>query len=274
MSAGVYRNRSSPLPQPKNCASDFPGRILCLFGQAPRASAGAARKRAKLETFLIFNQQFLTLIRAGLPILSSLEMLAKNQKNPTFSAQLQNVSARVLPANPSHRLSRPRAASRSSTRRRCWQANAAATSKRCLAATCRFSASLSPSARSSRPRSSIPALLITLVFGLFIFLITFVVPRFALLYDQIGTKLPGHHALSARLGNGAQHYILYILPCAAIIGYLLYRWSKNRNRRRPHRWHPHQASHLRQHLAQVSGRPLLPDALDSALRRLTSGTVA
>ena len=35
-----------------------------------------------------------------------------------------------------------------------------------------------------------PALLITLVCGLFIFLITFVVPQFAKLYDQIGTKLP------------------------------------------------------------------------------------
>ena len=30
------------------------------------------KKKVKLETFLIFNQQFLTLIRAGLPILGSL----------------------------------------------------------------------------------------------------------------------------------------------------------------------------------------------------------
>src|SRR5580698_399638 len=56
---------------------------------------GGGRRKVKLETFLVFNQQFLTLIRAGLPILSSLEMLAKNQKNPNFSAQLLNVAARV-----------------------------------------------------------------------------------------------------------------------------------------------------------------------------------
>src|ERR1700678_4096511 len=58
-------------------------------------SAGHSRKRAKLESFIIFNQQFLTLIRAGLPILGSLEMLAKGQKNSAFAGQLENVAARV-----------------------------------------------------------------------------------------------------------------------------------------------------------------------------------
>ena len=70
------------------------------------------------------------------------------------------------------------------------------------------------------------SLLITLVFGLFVFLITFVVPRFALLYDQIGSKLPTITLFLLALGNGAQKYLLYILPCAAVIGYLLFRWSK------------------------------------------------
>ena len=65
-----------------------------VYSVKPRGLTGS-RKKAKLETFIIFNQQFLTLIRAGLPILGSLEMLAKGQKNPTFAAQLQNVAARV-----------------------------------------------------------------------------------------------------------------------------------------------------------------------------------
>ncbi len=75
-------------------SSLYPGGVLRLFGQAARAD-GRAGSKAKLETFIIFNQQFLTLIRAGLPILGSLEMLAKSQKNPAFAGQLQNVAARV-----------------------------------------------------------------------------------------------------------------------------------------------------------------------------------
>ena len=48
--------------------------------------------KVKLEPFLIFNQQFLTLIRAGLPILGSIQMLAKIQKNAHFAAQLDDVA--------------------------------------------------------------------------------------------------------------------------------------------------------------------------------------
>jgi len=58
--------------------------------------AGAGKtKKVKLETFLVFNQQFLTLIRAGLPILGSIELLARRQKLPHFRAQLEDVATRV-----------------------------------------------------------------------------------------------------------------------------------------------------------------------------------
>src|ERR1700724_2086633 len=53
------------------------------------------RRKLKQNTFLIFNQQFLTLIRAGLPILGSLELLARRQKLPHFRSQLEDVGARV-----------------------------------------------------------------------------------------------------------------------------------------------------------------------------------
>ncbi len=53
------------------------------------------RRKVKLEKFLIFNQQFLTLVRAGLPILGSLNMLAKGQKDAHFAAQLEDVANRV-----------------------------------------------------------------------------------------------------------------------------------------------------------------------------------
>jgi type IV pilus assembly protein PilC len=64
------------------------------FRPRPRSGfGGLKRRKVKLEPFLIFNQQFLTLIRAGLPILGSLQMLAKNQKNAHFAAQLDDVAA-------------------------------------------------------------------------------------------------------------------------------------------------------------------------------------
>ena len=59
--------------------------------------AGGFRRRKKLkqDTFLVFNQQFLTLIRAGLPILNSLELLIKRQKDKQLKQILENVRDRV-----------------------------------------------------------------------------------------------------------------------------------------------------------------------------------
>jgi len=53
------------------------------------------RKKLKQDTFLVFNQQFLTLIRAGLPILNSLELLIKRQKDEQLRTLLENVRDRV-----------------------------------------------------------------------------------------------------------------------------------------------------------------------------------
>src|SRR3974390_1946567 len=67
-----------------------------VFSVKARTGLGAfSRRKVKLEPFLIFNQQFLTLIRAGLPILGSLQMLGKIQKSAHFSAQLDDVCNRV-----------------------------------------------------------------------------------------------------------------------------------------------------------------------------------
>src|SRR5215472_12144756 len=64
-------------------------------GFSPAALLGRRRKQLKTTTFVIFNQQFLTLIKAGLPILKSLELLGRRQQDPFFRAMLENVQQRV-----------------------------------------------------------------------------------------------------------------------------------------------------------------------------------
>src|ERR1700689_4586905 len=59
-------------------------------------SGGFSRRgKVKQGQFLIFNSQFLTLIKAGLPILNSLDLLIKRQRNPYLQSLLQNVRDRV-----------------------------------------------------------------------------------------------------------------------------------------------------------------------------------
>lgn len=197
-----------------------------VYSVRPRGFTGRAKK-AKLETFIIFNEQFLTLVRAGLPILHSLELLAKNQKNANFAAQLQNVAARVRTGEsisaafdaqggfPLIYTTTLLAGERSG--------NLEEVLSRYLA----FQR-ISLSFRKKLITSLIyPSLLLSMVGLLFIFLITFVVPQFAKLYESIGTTLPHITLMLLALGTNAQKYALYVLPCIAAIVYGIYRWSRS-----------------------------------------------
>src|ERR1700733_15685627 len=55
----------------------------------------AGRKKINVEKFLIFNQQFVTLIRAGLPILKSLDLLAERLTDPKLSRHVKGVRDEV-----------------------------------------------------------------------------------------------------------------------------------------------------------------------------------
>jgi type IV pilus assembly protein PilC len=196
-----------------------------VYSVKPKGLTGSRRK-AKLETFIIFNQQFLTLIKAGLPILGSLEMLAKSQKNSAFAGQLENVAARVRTGESISAAFEAQGGFPVIYTTTLLAGERSGNLEEVLGRFLSFQR-ISLTFRKKLTASLIyPALLITLVCGLFVFLITFVVPRFATLYDQLGTNLPGLTLLLLKLGNGAQSYALYILPVLALIAFLVYRWSK------------------------------------------------
>jgi type IV pilus assembly protein PilC len=199
-----------------------------VYWVKPKGLTGGAGKRVKLEPFLIFNQQFLTLIRAGLPILSSVDLLAKRQKAPTLRAQLEDVAIRVRTGQslseafeaqgggfPVIYTTSLQAGERSGNleevlnRYLAFQRIALTFRKKLIASL------------------FYPVLLVVMVTGLFIFLISFVVPRFAALYDQIGTKLPGITVFMLQMGKWFQSYLPYILIALAAIIFGLYRWSRS-----------------------------------------------
>src|SRR3984885_1785540 len=62
-----------------------------VYSIKPRTEAGGVvgslaprGKKINLEKFLIFNQQFVTLIRAGLPILKALDLLSSVSPTPSW----------------------------------------------------------------------------------------------------------------------------------------------------------------------------------------------
>jgi len=70
-----------------------------------------------------------------------------------------------------------------------------------------------------------PCVLLTLVCALLIFMFTVVVPQFALLYDQLGNKLPALTMALLTFGKWMQHNILWLALTVAAIVFILYRFS-------------------------------------------------
>jgi len=194
--------------------------------KARGALASAGRKKVKLETFLIFNQQFLTLIRAGLPILGSLELLGRRQKIPFFRAQLEDVAARVKTGESISQAFEAQGGFPVVYTTTLLAGERSGNLEEVLDRYLSFQR-VSLTFRKKLKASLIyPALLIVMVIALFIFLITFVVPRFAQLYEQLGTQLPALTTFLLSLGQYAQHYGIYAAAVLGVLGFLFYRWTK------------------------------------------------
>src|ERR1700749_3232129 len=186
----------------------------------------ARQKKIKLEAFLVFNQQFLTLIRAGVPILPALEMLAKSQKNEAFQAQLESVAQRVRTGQSPAEAFESQGGFPPIYTTTLLAGERSGHLEDVLARYLNFQR-ISLTFRKKLTASLFyPALLVVMVISMFIFLITFVVPKFGQLYDQIGGQLPALTLFLLALGRNFQAYILYAIPVSALSAYGIWRWSR------------------------------------------------
>jgi len=245
------------------------------------------RRKVKLERFLIFNQQFLTLVRAGLPILGSLNMLAKGQKDVRFAGQLEDVANRVKTGEslsaafeaqegiPAIYTTTLLAGERSGNLQEVLE-RYVAFQRVSLTFRKKLTASL-----------IYPGLLLTLVSGLLVFLFTVVIPQFSKLYDEMGSQLPAMTMMLLSFGTWTQRNILWIAIVAVIVGVVGYRFSiteKGRDFVDRFRiglpvfgkiWLKYQVALFSRTLSTLltGGLPLVP-SLDTAARSISSRRVA
>jgi type IV pilus assembly protein PilC len=186
---------------------------------------GLKRGKVKLEPFLIFNSQFLTLIRAGLPILGSIEMLAKNQKNAHFAAQLDDVAARVKTGDALSSAFEAQSGFPIIYTTTLLAGERSGNLQEVLERYVSFQR-ISLTFRKKLIASLIyPGVLLTLVTGLIFFMFVFVIPQFAELYDQMGSKLPAMTMDLLAFGKFLRHYIVWILLAMVGTAFGAYRFS-------------------------------------------------
>ncbi len=195
-------------------------------GSGLSASLGGKKKKLNLERFLIFNQQFVTLIRAGLPILKGLDLLADRLTDPKLGQHVQSVrdevrnGALLSDAFEKQGLFPPMYVT---------SIMAGEKSGALAEVLDRYITyqRLSMSVRKKVLLSLLyPTILITLVILLIVFLVTYVVPSFAQLYSSMGANLPVMTQILIAVGTTARGYIFLILGCVVVVAVSLRFWAR------------------------------------------------
>jgi type IV pilus assembly protein PilC len=196
--------------------------------QGMLAGGVSMRRRRKLKqaTFLVFNQQFLTLIRAGLPILNSLELLIKRQKDATLKQVLENVRDRVKGGE---LLSDAFAAQGIVPKIYTTTLMAGEKSGNMDEVLTRY-INFQRLAMTFRKKLFVsliyPTLLVTVVMIMVTFLFTYVVPKFADLFNSLDAKLPAITVFMLAVGVNAQKYAPFVLVGLVVLGFVLWRWKE------------------------------------------------
>ena len=205
-----------------------------IYSIKPRSAAGGVfqrRKKINVEKFLIFNQQFVTLIRAGLPILKGLDLLADRLTDPKLGPHIQAVRDEVRNGTllseafraqgvfPKIYVTSVMAGEKSGSltevldRYIHYQKLSLAVKKKVMVSL------------------MYPCVLIVLVICLMVFLVTFVVPRFASLYESFHADLPAMTRILITVGTAAQGSILAAagVLVAAVIAFRM--WARRESAR-------------------------------------------
>jgi len=200
-------------------------------GLSTEVSLLGRRKKLNLEKFLIFNQQFVTLIRAGLPILKGLDLLADRLTDPKLGVHVKAVRDEVRKGTllseafrmqgvfPKIYVTSVMAGEKSGSlaevldRYITYQKLSLAVRKKILVSLL------------------YPSVLIFLVLCLIVFLVTYVVPNFAQLYSSMSARLPTITQVLIAVGTTARSYVLVFF--AALVGgiFLFMMWAKRESAR-------------------------------------------
>ena len=186
------------------------------------------RRRVTLEQFVIFNQQFLTLVRAGLPIVQALELLAKRQRNQYFRMLLEDVRDRTKGGELISDAFEKQGAFPKIYSTTLMAGEKSGNLDEVLTRYVSFQR-LALSFRKKLISSLVyPVILVVGVFALITMLVTFVIPKFAALFSDLGQRLPPMTEFTISTALTAKKYLPVILIAVIVIYVLLKRWAKTR----------------------------------------------
>jgi type IV pilus assembly protein PilC len=183
--------------------------------------------RVKMGEFLIFNQEMIALLKAGLPVVRSFEILLERQKNPVLKRVLVDVRERV---NSGSSISDAFAEEGDLFPRLYWTSLKAGEKSGEIEAVLRrylkYQKTVIALTRKVVSTLVYPVILIALSVVLIAILMTYVIPRFSEFFKDFDADLPALTVMVLGIATFLQKNFFLLLGGLAGGGYLASRWFK------------------------------------------------
>jgi len=188
----------------------------------------ARRGRIKMRDFLIFNQELIALLKAGLPVLHSLELLLERQESPVLRRVLGDVRERV---NAGAAISDAFAEQGDLFPRLYWTSLKAGEKSGEIESVLRryvkYQRTLMALTRKVISTLVYPAILIVLSVALIAILMTVVIPKFQDFFGDFKAELPLLTVVVIKAATFLRGNIVILLGSLALLGFFGSRWLKS-----------------------------------------------
>src|SRR5262245_6352831 len=213
--------------------------VLAIHAAGRRALAGVhlpalpTRRKVSGREFLVFNQELATLLKAGMPLVQSLDILRRRVSNPTFKAVLDDVHERVRSGSA---LSEAFEA-HGSMFPGVYTASLLAGEKsgnleQVLRRYVSYVKIVSSVKRKTISALVYPAILVVLSLAVVTIIVVKVVPEFGAFYNQFGKELPLSTRVIVAVSAFVTTYYYLILAVLAGAALTFYGWMKQPGQRR------------------------------------------
>jgi len=187
----------------------------------------AGRRKIKSREFVIFNQQFLALIQAGLPILKSLELLTQREKDEQFRTILLDISDRVKGG-----ALLSEAFEAQGMFPRVYTASLFAGEKsggleEVLARFIQYQKTVNATRNKIKTALTYPSILAVLLVVLVSFLLAEVVPRFAQFYAGMDAALPAMTVLLVDISQAIRGHLIAGMLVSGVLLVVLTMWARS-----------------------------------------------
>lgn len=192
-----------------------------------RGGSGGGGGRVKIHEFLVFNQELVALLRAGLPVVAGLEILLERQKNPQFKRILADVREQLVAGTAlsdaflSHGDTFPRLYATSLK-----AGERSGEVEKVLRRFLGYQKMMGQVKRKVTGAIVYPAVLVSLSVGLIFVLLTYVIPRFREFYSGFGGEMPALTVFVVGLATFMRAHVVEVVLGTAGAVWAFGRWRK------------------------------------------------